>query len=274
MMSRVIRGNYCIRKIPIRKIRRKTLFEEQIRAIHRALLHAAQQSIRDAMEPYVSSKTLNIISDCFIEWMNKEQHSMNQKTAEQIGYIAYNFPIDRLIDKIIKEGINGKKIIHILQNKSNNLIESVTGWIPDEVEHFKLVLFSFRTLEKSKFIQNMNSALQKHHIDSDIIAKIRKMLTDDIFGIEVVHYNIRKDNDIELFSENIINIVHEFVEQNKYDKDLMKRIYTAIAGCFVPDDTVDVDPNTIRDWICSNCGNYNFVQQVGGEMNYDLKCCT
>eukprot|EP01084_Bolivina_argentea_P296074 509870_1 len=100
------------------------------------------------------------------------------------------------------------------------------------------------------------------------------------FDVEMLHYNIKNNINIEAFSDRIVDFLNELMKQNKYAPELVKNTYKAIGNCFVSNaKSVDNDlkeseiSTSLREWICSKCGNCNICQHVNGKINYDLAIC-
>eukprot|EP01084_Bolivina_argentea_P030166 55945_1 len=154
-----------------------------------------------------------------------------------------------------------------------------------EIEQIKYLLFRHKTFTKQQFVENIHLILnlEKYHIQSnEVKTKIKNMLVNDIFDIEMVHHNIQHNQNIQSFSDAIINIVDDLVEQkhdhseNKEDnieEDFIKRIYKAIAHCFSYNDAEIDSIDKKQGWTCCNCGNYNHQQQMKGKIIIDLTLC-
>eukprot|EP01084_Bolivina_argentea_P141873 249282_1 len=98
---------------------------------------------------------------------------------------------------------------------------------------------------------------------------------------ETIHYNMKnsKNNvEMQLFSDKIINLVDELIEKNRTENknniedsdenenQLVQTVYNTIAKFFVcNNDDDNLLSNTPRDWVCHNCGNFNFSQCINGK---------
>eukprot|EP01084_Bolivina_argentea_P189666 326133_1 len=82
--------------------------------------------IKDEMLEFVTLNTLNIMVNSI------NYHDVPSKSAKQIGFDIFNAPFQRLIDYIYTEKIDGKKIIDIFNDETNDIFEIKTGWKKDE----------------------------------------------------------------------------------------------------------------------------------------------
>eukprot|EP01084_Bolivina_argentea_P246062 411869_1 len=227
--------------------------------------------IKAAIKDLVTSETLQIILNCFNKWKDRELDNIRSKSSEQMAQIMCSFPINRLIECMQENKIDGAKFIHILDEKENNIFERTTGWCKNEIEQIKLMLCKHRTMYEKQIVGQINLMKTKYKSSESILNVINEQ-----FDVEILHYNIKHNKSIELFSNKII----DFLQMNKRDKggELVKNTYDAIAACFTFNEK-QIDPIGIqslyqpRDWVCSNCGNYNFSQQIHGDMNYNLSLC-
>eukprot|EP01084_Bolivina_argentea_P312530 541085_1 len=199
-----------------------------------------------------------------------------------MGYILYNYPLNSLLNRVNDNNdiINGQKYIsYYKQNK--NWIATVTGWSPDNIYQIHSVLFRHNTFTKSQIIQNINNITLKHQ-SGKLLSNIIKTQIIPAFDMEILHYKIKHGKIIHQFSDAVINMVAQLID-NKDNGDFIKKAYDAIAHCFACN--YDEKENNIissilpplhncQDWTCSNCGNYNFVKLIGSNMNINLSVCT
>eukprot|EP01084_Bolivina_argentea_P202027 345224_1 len=82
--------------------------------------------------------------------------------------------------------------------------------------------------------------------------------------------------DVEEFNDAIYNMINTlFSEADEHD-DVVNQIYTKVAQCFTFNyDNIHNDSNDFtREWVCSNCGSFNFCKHIGGQLNNMLSNCT
>eukprot|EP01084_Bolivina_argentea_P296715 511058_1 len=239
----------------------------------------AKRIVKEEMLPFVTAETLDIMFNGFDQWKQGYVDSVSAKTAEQIASILFHYPLNQLLKRIKKEGHKFLK-----RKNASNVIQNKTGWNDDEIRQIKLLLFKHIALTKNEFIDNMNKILSeneneyKQQMTDVVIDKIKKIILD--CDVEQLHYDIKNNRDnrnTQDFSENIIKMIDEvmLVNDNINESNLIKRIYAKIAKCFVFDynDKHDLK-DVVSDWICSNCGNYNFQKYINGKMNNDLEYCS
>eukprot|EP01084_Bolivina_argentea_P030330 56226_1 len=199
------------------------LNQEKINCLSILSAHHVKCIIKEELLAFMTSDTLDIIFNCFEKWKNDDCDSITSisKPVEQIAHILYNYPFQRLIERINKEKIDGGKMIDILKGygQKNGMIQTETGWANDEIEQIRLLLFKYRTMRKQQFIENMNKILiSTNSIPYWMINKIRETMIDE-FDVEMLHYNIKNNKDIHSFSDTVINLVGELIEENKKEHD-------------------------------------------------------
>eukprot|EP01084_Bolivina_argentea_P058923 107549_1 len=84
--------------------------------------------IKEDILKFITSKTLDITFQYFEKWRNENEERFLSKTADEIAGVLFNYPFQRLIDKINYEQIDGKKMADILENETKNIFKSDTGW--------------------------------------------------------------------------------------------------------------------------------------------------
>eukprot|EP01083_Nonionella_stella_P304723 1060145_1 len=87
--------------------------------------------------------------------------------------ILFHYPLNRLLQRIKNERIDGSQLIESLTRTSTNsklehqlhireIIAKETGWVPNEVRQILLVLFRHHTWTKSEFTHNMDRIWAKY----------------------------------------------------------------------------------------------------------------
>eukprot|EP01084_Bolivina_argentea_P267618 454334_1 len=238
-----------------------------------------QKKIYLHMSQFLTKSTFTIMFKYFDESKQEDTNSFTSKSAEQCARILYDYPLQLLLSKFRNEKINGKKLIRILQDPKNHMIQIITGWEDKEVEQIKLLFLRYWTFNKKQFIDKMCSAFtNKDHqtfIPKIAFDKIKETIQE--FDVEELHYKIKNNKNIDDFSEKIINIVDNVTQNN--DSDVVYLIYTKIAQCFIVHETLTDDDLTglqgpYNNWICSDCGNHNFGKCINYKMNYDVSICS
>eukprot|EP01084_Bolivina_argentea_P130100 229697_1 len=237
--------------------------------------------VKDEMIHFMTVETLNIIFDFFENWKNQDL-SMTTKSAEEIAYILYYYPLQRLIEKIDDEQIDGAEIIvRLFETGTDNIFKSETGWCDLEIEQIQLLFSRYNGFNKNQFIYNMNTVIKNNDeaLTNQILNFIKLFIAnDETIDIEIVNYSIKNNknfNEMQSFSDKIVNMVDGLIvmeNSNNFTDKLVKQIYSTIAKFFVCNDRID--EISLRDWSCNNCGNYNFSQYINGKMNHKLSICT
>eukprot|EP01083_Nonionella_stella_P241273 842644_1 len=236
-----------------------------------------KQIIKDEMLQFMSHDTLRIIFECFAEWKAdlKNDLKLKQQTTDEIGELLFHFPINKLLNTMRQEGMDGKCFI---QNLEENSIEDATGWPLDEVSQIESVLLHHYTLSKSEFVEYVRHVLTneqdayyrtqpKQTLPNDVIRKIEDIVLS--FDVEELQFKIQSGLGIDAFSDAIINMVHDTVSDEN-DNEMVKTIYDAVSDCFV----FNYDGNYHPRWICYNCSNRNLITYIDNHMDTDLSICS
>ena len=228
-------------------------------------------SVQNDLSAFITTDTLNIMFHCFEQWKDKEPDDVKSKAAEQIAHILFNYPLNNLLTRIKDENITGKQFLDSLNGKS--IIQIETGWNDDEIYQIQAVLLKYHTFTQSEFNENMNNILTTNYgksLSKEVINKVKETISE--FNVEEIHFKIKNGKNIDEFSDRIINLIDELL-QNKQEKknndDFVRRIYMAIAECFI----YKQDGNGRQHWICNNCGNCNINSWIAGKLNTDLSVC-
>eukprot|EP01083_Nonionella_stella_P134874 410277_1 len=176
-------------------------------------------------------------------------------SCETVAEMMYNYPIKQLLSTIHEEGLNGKEMIDILKDESENVILTACGWAQDEVEQIKLLLLREMTLPEEEFKQRISKrSAHVQHILNEIAGEM---------DIEQVQYNIKHNCDTGDLSVVIRDLVDEYGDSNC---ELIQRVYKDIAQCF------SYNEPYLAYWVCCNCGNGNFNEDT--DENQPLFSCT
>eukprot|EP01084_Bolivina_argentea_P044187 81348_1 len=233
-----------------------------------------KNELQNQMSKLMTTDTLNIM---FNHLEKLKTSSIQRKFAQEIAHMLYDYPLNKLLNKIQDNKINGKQINQLFKKK-NNIIKINTGWQQKEIDQLQLMLFKYRTFTKSQFIDNMNRILSqckdKNALPSQLIHQTKQIILNDQFNVEELHFRVKNAKKLQDFSDKIVNMVDKFVqdkENKKYmaddDYDLINKLYTTIARCFI---CVHDDINKPREWVCVKCNNYNFDSWIGGKLNTDI----
>ena len=236
----------------------------------------SMQNIRNILEEtmieYMSYSTVNIIFHELSQMKLSDSDDIKSKSAEEIGYIMFNYPLDKLIKTINDSNapINGQVYIeHYKQNE--NWMHDITGWTEEEIYQIHSVLFMHHTFTTSEIIQNIDT-------NQDIDESLSMVLKNDILpkcDIELIHYKLKKGECVQEFSDLLAN---HFDSNNILDTSAA---YKSIAQCFIPQ--VDPKHQTLssilpsldkhQNWVCSSCGNYNFAKCIDSKMQNKVPVC-
>eukprot|EP01084_Bolivina_argentea_P170668 295741_1 len=229
---------------------------------------------------FVSEDTLNIM----IESFGHQKDEMYSTSVVDIGYKLYNFPMVKLLNRIQKknEPIDGRQFLEYYIQR-NLFIKEETGWLSDEIYQVETVLFSHYTAQSQEII------IKNTSLSNKVLHEIQVALVED----EMLCLKIKNNENIQDFSEKLMNIVHELTEQNEenkvtnkndayFDDDFEKQIYEIIAEFFSSDGHTlkkkgkkrnEIILDRGKEWICSNCSNYNFCYYIDSKMSMDLSVC-
>eukprot|EP01084_Bolivina_argentea_P265252 449530_1 len=249
------------------------------------LRHTSNQQIKDTLRASLSNvmteETINIMLDFFVEWKAKKLADLESKSIQQISQILHDHPLDALLVKIAESKIKGEQVINeLIQNK---IIKSYTGWNQDEVYQLEAILLRNNTFMYDEFVNNMKNVFENtingKTLPNQVIMQIKNTILK--FDVLQLHFAIKNNHQIIDFSDCIINMVDELSmqhnEENNFETDFVKRVYEAIAECFVLKyDLENINSSLIRgiDWICCNCGCNNFSSLISSHVNTDLSTCS
>eukprot|EP01084_Bolivina_argentea_P134999 237961_1 len=239
----------------------------------KTVLHAAMSNI-------VEQDTFDIIFEGFVTCIKKSPLPVKIASEERIAEILFHYPLNNLLATITSKKINGEHFIKSV--KDTSIIKMMTGWKQQDVYQIQAILFKHYTFTKSEFKQKMNKIFASRHsniLSEEVCDKIKQIVLG--FDVESLHFRIKNDKNIDQFSDKIINMVDELLDNNikEHNDEFVKQIYDLIAHCFIPDASIfkHNTPNiwqTCGNWVCSNCSNYNFNNFIGKKMNTNLSVCT
>eukprot|EP01084_Bolivina_argentea_P276242 471328_1 len=231
------------------------------------------RQIKNQMLKFMTRDTMYIVLKYFKQLLRNNLNSIRSKSRKEIASILYKYPLNKLILKIKSQQINGTKLINIL--KDENFISNATGWRVSESKQIELYLYKHISRTKKQFTENMNIILATKEFESEMKNKIRKILTDDQFNIDIINYKIINNMNITQFTDKLADMIDDMVDDEKEDdNDIVPKVYNIIAHCFLENNiTTDNKLQLLQHWTCSNCANYNFVKCIAGAMKYDISIC-
>eukprot|EP01083_Nonionella_stella_P123384 371757_1 len=252
--------------------------------------------VKDEMLEFMTLKTVNIMFDAFDKWKEADIEAMKSKSAEAIALILFERPLQQLMARIRAGYITGLKFIESLKQKLDGkryidvdntmIIQQETGWKEDDIEQIHLLLFQSMVLNNEKFSDKMQDVIANSN-DKDIPNAVMERITQimNAYGVEQLQYDVKHNKNTKPFNDQVTDIIYdelvsEFDVSIVDEGHMIQRVYNTIARCLAfdyPDkaSTNDVfDLEDARDWICSNCGNYNFSKYIEGKINHYLKWCT
>eukprot|EP01084_Bolivina_argentea_P071286 129629_1 len=237
--------------------------------------------IQPQLSMCMTEETFQIIMEDFKTWRMQSMDDIKDKSAAEVAYQIYNFPLNNLINRINTDNIDGYQFIQYY-TQDNRFIKEETGWNETEIYQIESILFDHYTYTEQHFKQNMSNVLSNNY--SNILSKTVINAIQNLFlqtNVEQLHFQIKHGRNIEGFSEKVTNMIYDLVQNNDENANVpVKKIYEAIAKCFILTHDVQKTKNTMlisqptrKDWLCSNCSNYNFHNYIGGEINTDLSLC-
>eukprot|EP01084_Bolivina_argentea_P083438 151059_1 len=217
---------------------------------------------------FMTSDSLDIIFDTFDRWKSENNNEVRTKSAPEIAYIVYHYPLRQLLTAITENDVNGEVFIQKFENHTQ-LIRKNTGWKSQDIYQINAILFKHSTPSAFDLMNNINIAVndiskQRQLLPKVIQQKIKQRISE--FNVETMYYKIKQNEHIEEFSDATINMVDDIIEYNDKNKqnnqqdayfedDLVSRIYEVIANCFISlvPNTNAITLHTKHEWICHNC---------------------
>eukprot|EP01084_Bolivina_argentea_P083383 150967_1 len=242
--------------------------------------------LKNDLLTFMAPETYDIIFEYF--WMI----NCENKTADDVGYIMYNIPINNLLRIVQQEKINGATLIEYCRLGLTSWIKESTGWIDNEIYQIIAMFMNHNAFTKEQIHKNMNFSNQVHIDDEKISQKIVTHIFKNC-DVEQIHLQMRNGQNTEKFTDTVVNMMDDIID-NDEDKELKKKqIFDAIAGSFLlnvteedddsDDEKYDIDEFDIlshltkqwyKQWKCNNCSNFNFCNYVSEVMNKNLSICT
>eukprot|EP01083_Nonionella_stella_P126689 383554_1 len=218
------------------------------------------------------------------QWKEENSDYLESRSTKQIAHILLRHPLDRLLQRIVNEDIDGKRFIESVIAFDEDIISEETGWDEQEVYQIQSMLFRHHSFTTSQFEQNMNHVLDKQYattLSEDIRDMIKQVMSKH--NIEDIHYNIKHALSIDVFADSVMNMVDEWTvwaqndckESSKSNEEkelIVMQIYHAIAQCFVFDSIHDV-LLALQHWVCNNCGNCNVNSYVNSSFTTNVPVC-
>eukprot|EP01083_Nonionella_stella_P117768 351289_1 len=238
--------------------------------------------VNNELKQFIKSKTLIVMFDWLDQWSNGDgKDTIKTRTAEELGYMLYNAPLNRLLDRINdkEDPIDGAKLI-VYYKENNQWMEDTTGWSKEDTYQIQSVLFRHHTFTSTQIIDNLKRIPLKDAAGASVADTIAQTLIPH-FNLKTLHCKIKAGQPVPEWSNRVVDMVNDLTHSSEDDPGFIKRIYDEIAGCFACDYKA-IEAKRCRlsaldrhqNWTCSNCGNYNFVRLVGSVMTHDLSHCT
>eukprot|EP01083_Nonionella_stella_P019694 54691_1 len=197
--------------------------------------------VQNQMETFMTPHTFNIMLEYLEKWKMKDVNVLKSKSAAEIGYILYTYPVHKLTKKIIDDGIDGKRLLKYLEGKETFI------------------------REEKEFSNHMdNNCLSRVSLPDMLKTGIRNTLIP--FDVEELHLRIRNADDVEDLAAAIVDMMGCLKKNDSATND----VYETIAACFI----TQMDDMTSNHWKCRNCGNYNFSRYIEGKMSEDVSDCS
>eukprot|EP01083_Nonionella_stella_P185906 679268_1 len=240
--------------------------------------------VNNELKQFITPKTLIVMFKWFDHWMKTDgKQTIKTKSAEELGYMLYNCPLNRLLKRIHskRDAIDGKTFIKHYKER-HNWMEERTGWDKEDIYQIHSVLFRHHCFTSQQIMHKIQRISLTDAAGISVADTIQNTLISD-FNLETLHYKIKTGQPVPEWSDRVVNMVNDMMDNNADDPHFIKQIYEAIAGCFTCDYTAITHKSTAsklspldqyQDWTCSNCSNHNFVCLVGSVMCNELRVCT
>eukprot|EP01084_Bolivina_argentea_P261536 441994_1 len=229
---------------------------------------------------FMTQKTFDIILRKIKYWKNVDDENIVDKTPEQIGYILYNYPTNKLFSRICNPNdlITGQKFIEYYK-EANAWMKRVTGWNQTQIYQLQAVLFKHHCSTTTE-IEDKITTILTDKLGESIANQIKNIFRQH--NIETIKYKLQTGNhDLQDFSDAVMNIVDDILaEQSDVDNDdFFQHVYNSIAMCFVTnyknmESASEYQLDLHQGWTCSNCNNYNFCNYVNSKIQLDLSICS
>eukprot|EP01084_Bolivina_argentea_P181711 313787_1 len=150
--------------------------------------------VNNELKQFIKSKTLIVMFRWFDQWMKGDGNdTIKSKTAEELGYMLYNSPLNRLLDRINdkEDPIDGAKVIaYYKYKKKKEWMEESTGWSKEDIYQIESVLFRYDTYTSTQITDNLKSIPLKDASGASVADTIAQTLIPH-FNLETLHYKIK-----------------------------------------------------------------------------------
>eukprot|EP01083_Nonionella_stella_P159398 519923_1 len=245
--------------------------------------------VRSDLLPFITEDTLNRMFKCYDQWkgdMQPPYDAITSKNAQEMADILFHFPLNNLLHRIKNknEAIDGGQLIEWLMRNSDSTLEdhiiaTETGWKADEVRQILSVLFRHHTCTTFEFTDNMDRVFAGHDYNRSLSPQIINKIKDTILehDVEEIHYKIKNAQPIDEFSDCIINMVDDIINETETeDQSFIKSIYEGIADCFIFYSIYEGIADMVLElqhWVCNNCGNRNVNHMIDSKYTTSIKVC-
>eukprot|EP01084_Bolivina_argentea_P023070 42958_1 len=157
-------------------------------------------------------------------------------------------------------------------------MKHITGWNNTDIYQIQKMLFVYNTYNTTEIEQNIENIFM-NKFGAEISNKITKHILS-YCKWEQLHYKIKNGHDIRDLGKSLSTMIDTVLIEEKQERhtNLKIELYEAIADCFAfsfPNiEQTNYSLDLGAEWMCSNCGNNNFSNYIGGVINYRLKACT
>ena len=233
---------------------------------------------------FMEEQTIDIMFEELDKYREHNRNKVQSMAAPQIAYLIFNYPIQRLLQKILNDKIDGQVFINRFQDR-DKWIKNETGWSNDNVYQIEAILFRNLSMTKHEFITNMNRIMNlKKSISNPMKLQIRNKIME--FDAEKISYRIKNNLPIPSFSDAIIaladdlDIINEGYKQNNdgnayYGDDFIPKIYILIASIFIyQNPNGDEFAIERKRWICCNCNSSNNSRFINRAQQHDISICS
>eukprot|EP01084_Bolivina_argentea_P152844 266535_1 len=240
----------------------------------------ARMMVQNDFLTFMTYGTFNIIFEELNKYVKANTNDIKSQSAAEIGYLIYQFPLKKLLDKIEKDKIDGNKFINYYK-KQNEWIKRITGWDSKECYQIESILFQHQTFNIQKIKKKFDEA--EILVNNKVYTLVEKYI-ESKEEFEELHYQIKSGQNIENFSNFIRNMVDDLIQRDDQNEHMVVELYESIAKCFsfdfntlVPDRhdeyTLLYNLQKQYDWTCNYCGNYNYCCYISNKKEYNLSKC-
>eukprot|EP01084_Bolivina_argentea_P099378 178652_1 len=187
-----------------------------------------QSIVQKELQSLMTIKSIHIVFEYFDRWKDNPDE-LRSISAQDIAVIVYNYPLYNLLQKIQQRDITGSKFVQH-PDYVRQFIATCTGWHQIEIHQIEVVLFQKFSITKDQFKNKLQRILSPpatkqlykykykyfQILSNDVINIIKTTMRD--FFVDTVYYQIKNGLKVEDFSDQIINMIDDEVQNNEQKK--------------------------------------------------------